>query len=115
MCEAVFRQTGAIDGEQGAIRKSVKRFFRQSARPRQELEQYPAKWGTDLLLATDGRSNRMASSPQHEPTMEEILASIRKIISEDSSEAHAAPVIEEKPAPHQCPPLRRWQMRTCSN
>lgn len=29
----------------------------------------------------------MASSPQHEPTMEEILASIRKIISEDSSEA----------------------------
>jgi len=26
------------------------------------------------------------SSPQHEPTMEEILASIRKIISEDSSE-----------------------------
>ena len=29
----------------------------------------------------------MASSPQHEPTMEEILASIRKIISEDSNEA----------------------------
>ena len=29
----------------------------------------------------------MASNPQHEPTMEEILASIRKIISEDSSEA----------------------------
>jgi len=28
----------------------------------------------------------MASSPQHEPTMEEILASIRKIISEDSPE-----------------------------
>jgi uncharacterized protein len=27
------------------------------------------------------------SSPQHEPTMEEILASIRKIISEDSTEA----------------------------
>ena len=27
------------------------------------------------------------SSPQHEPTMEEILASIRKIISEDSPEA----------------------------
>ena len=26
----------------------------------------------------------MASNPQHEPTMEEILASIRKIISEDS-------------------------------
>ncbi len=32
----------------------------------------------------------MASSPQHEPTMEEILASIRKIISEDSSEAQPA-------------------------
>jgi len=33
----------------------------------------------------------MASSanPQHEPTMEEILASIRKIISEDSSETSA--------------------------
>jgi cell pole-organizing protein PopZ len=29
----------------------------------------------------------MASNPQHEPTMEEILASIRKIISEDSPEA----------------------------
>ena len=34
----------------------------------------------------------MASSPQHEPTMEEILASIRKIISEDSAEAQPAPV-----------------------
>jgi uncharacterized protein len=31
----------------------------------------------------------MASSPQHEPTMEEILASIRKIISEDSPDASA--------------------------
>jgi cell pole-organizing protein PopZ len=31
----------------------------------------------------------MASNPQHEPTMEEILASIRKIISEDASEAPA--------------------------
>ncbi len=31
------------------------------------------------------------SSPQHEPTMEEILASIRKIISEDSPEAQSAP------------------------
>ena len=40
----------------------------------------------------------MASSPQHEPTMEEILASIRKIISEDSSEAQpAAPEAEAKP------------------
>ena len=55
----------------------------------------------------------MASSPQHEPTMEEILASIRKIISEDSGEPHAdsgaaAPEgdvleltqqVEEEPAP----------------
>jgi len=52
----------------------------------------------------------MASSPQHEPTMEEILASIRKIISEDSAEAQpaaearptAAPapsVVEPEPAP----------------
>lgn len=32
-----------------------------------------------------------SSSPQHEPTMEEILASIRKIISEDSSESPPAP------------------------
>ena len=31
----------------------------------------------------------MASNPQHEPTMEEILASIRKIISEDSSDSLA--------------------------
>lgn len=39
----------------------------------------------------------MASNPQHEPTMEEILASIRKIISEDSSEQ--APAAEPaKPA-----------------
>ena len=32
----------------------------------------------------------MASNPQHEPTMEEILASIRKIISDDAPEAGAA-------------------------
>ena len=32
----------------------------------------------------------MASNPQHEPTMEEILASIRKIISEDSAESPPA-------------------------
>ena len=32
------------------------------------------------------------SSPQHEPTMEEILASIRKIISEDAPAGEAAPV-----------------------
>ena len=37
----------------------------------------------------------MASSPQHEPTMEEILASIRKIISEDAAE----PAPETKAAP----------------
>lgn len=38
------------------------------------------------------------SSPQHEPTMEEILASIRKIISEDTPEAapaEAAPAKQE--------------------
>jgi hypothetical protein len=35
------------------------------------------------------------SSSQHEPTMEEILASIRKIISEDSPEPHA---MESSPA-----------------
>ncbi len=41
------------------------------------------------------------SSPQHEPTMEEILASIRKIISEDSSEPQPAPVAQPvlQPAP----------------
>ena len=33
------------------------------------------------------------SSPQHEPTMEEILASIRKIISEDAPEAVPAEVV----------------------
>jgi len=45
------------------------------------------------------------SSPQHEPTMEEILASIRKIISEDNPEAAPAasptppPVAEVPPPP----------------
>jgi uncharacterized protein len=43
----------------------------------------------------------MASSPQHEPTMEEILASIRKIISEDSTEA--PPAVEAAPAPVAAP------------
>lgn len=49
----------------------------------------------------------MASSPQNEPTMEEILASIRKIISEDSppqdeaaeTPAEPEPVAEPEPAP----------------
>ncbi len=45
----------------------------------------------------------MVSSPQHEPTMEEILASIRKIISEDSTE-QAAPT-EAKSAPVPPPPM----------
>ena len=43
------------------------------------------------------------SNPQHEPTMEEILASIRKIISEDGPEAaapaEAAPPAAVAPAP----------------
>ncbi len=43
------------------------------------------------------------SSPQHEPTMEEILASIRKIISEDNPEA--APAVEAAP-PRRKPPSR---------
>ena len=44
------------------------------------------------------------SSPQHEPTMEEILASIRKIISEDApgdapaAAASAAPAVNAAPA-----------------
>jgi len=63
----------------------------------------------------------MASNPQHEPTMEEILASIRKIISEDSTEAppaaasaapaHEADVLEltqevEEPPPPKPEPVR---------
>jgi len=48
------------------------------------------------------------SSPQHEPTMEEILASIRKIISEDAPEgaapAAAASTPEAAPAPIQAAP-----------
>ena len=40
------------------------------------------------------------SNPQHEPTMEEILASIRKIISEDApEEAGTAPEAAPAPAP----------------
>jgi uncharacterized protein len=44
-------------------------------------------------------ANNMVSNPQHEPTMEEILASIRKIISEDSPEAPPPPPVEAKAAP----------------
>jgi uncharacterized protein len=43
------------------------------------------------------------SNPQHEPTMEEILASIRKIISEDAPEAAAVPA--ETPAAPPPPPV----------
>ncbi len=43
------------------------------------------------------------SNPQHEPTMEEILASIRKIISEDAPEG-GAPAEEAAPAPAAPPP-----------
>jgi uncharacterized protein len=42
------------------------------------------------------------SNPQHEPTMEEILASIRKIISEDAPEG-GAPVVEAAPPPPPSP------------
>ena len=42
------------------------------------------------------------SNPQHEPTMEEILASIRKIISEDGPEA-AAPAEAAPPPPAPAP------------
>lgn len=54
------------------------------------------------------------SNPQHEPTMEEILASIRKIISEDASDAEPASppvaaaepaaVAREEPKPSSSPP-----------
>ena len=44
------------------------------------------------------------SNPQHEPTMEEILASIRKIISEDAPEAAAAPApAAPEPVPEPVP------------
>jgi len=50
-----------------------------------------------------------SSVPQHEPTMEEILASIRKIIAEDTDEApppakQDAQVVELMPELHQEPP-----------
>ncbi len=53
----------------------------------------------------------MVSSPQHEPTMEEILASIRKIISEDSTEQQPAPV-EAKAAPVAPPPMEAVDAET---
>lgn len=43
------------------------------------------------------------SSPQHEPTMEEILASIRKIISEDNPEAAPAAAPASAAAPQPAP------------
>lgn len=43
------------------------------------------------------------SNPQHEPTMEEILASIRKIISEDSTEEQPAQQPEAAPHPAERP------------
>lgn len=48
----------------------------------------------------------MASSPQNEPTMEEILASIRKIISEDSTSqapAEEESLAQELPEPESAP------------
>lgn len=44
------------------------------------------------------------SNPQHEPTMEEILASIRKIISEDTPEAAPAAPAPAAPAPASAAP-----------
>lgn len=52
----------------------------------------------------------MASNPQHEPTMEEILASIRKIISEDSTEAApTAAAAAPAPAAHEADVLELTQ------
>jgi uncharacterized protein len=54
------------------------------------------------LPVLGGLAELPMSNPQHEPTMEEILASIRKIISEDAPEA-AAPAAPEAPAPAPAP------------
>ena len=43
------------------------------------------------------------SNPQHEPTMEEILASIRKIISEDSTEEEPQRAAAPEPTPEPVP------------
>jgi cell pole-organizing protein PopZ len=45
------------------------------------------------------------SNPQHEPTMEEILASIRKIISEDAPEGPAVEAPVAPPQPVQAAPV----------
>ena len=37
-----------------------------------------------------------SSSAQHEPTMEEIVASIRKIISEDANEVQSSPPVHQE-------------------
>lgn len=46
------------------------------------------------------------SNPQHEPTMEEILASIRKIISEDAPEG-GAPADQKQPAAQAPQPMQQ--------
>jgi uncharacterized protein len=51
----------------------------------------------------------MASNPQHEPTMEEILASIRKIISEDSNEAPPPAAASAAPPAHEADVLELTQ------
>jgi|SRR5882672_10867993 len=45
-----------------------------------------------------------SANPQHEPTMEEILASIRKIISEDQQPEPAKPAAKPAPVKAQPPP-----------
>ena len=49
------------------------------------------------------------SSPQHEPTMEEILASIRKIISEDSTDTQPVAAAAPAPAPQDADVLELTQ------
>src|SRR5690606_13432466 len=53
--------------------------------------------GIDGRISGTGMSDPKAG--QNEPTMEEILASIRRIISEDGADQQAAPPAEEEPAP----------------
>jgi len=47
------------------------------------------------------------SNPQHEPTMEEILASIRKIISEDAPEGGAPADQQQQPAAQAPQPMQQ--------